>query len=85
MNYLTLLPKVLPLAIKAIRLVEDLFGGGSGEVKKAAVIELVKTSIFAFEDFSEKDIVDDALFNEGIGNFVDGLVKVLNSVNAFND
>lgn len=75
------LPLILPIILQAINLVEKIFGSGHGEEKLEAVVSLVMVAIMAYEGISEKDIVDNALFEEGVRDFVNGIVKILNSTN----
>jgi hypothetical protein len=77
------LPTILPAVIEAVKLAESIFGRGKGEVKKAWVVSAVKSAILAIEGLSQKDIVDDQLFSEGVGDVVDGVVKILNATGKF--
>ncbi len=82
-SLLKYLPMILPIAIEAINLVEKIFGAGEGPAKLAAVVSLVKVAVMAAEGITEKDIVDDELFSEGVEELVSGIVKVLNSTGKF--
>ncbi len=82
-SLLKYLPTILPIIIEAIKLVEKIFGSGQGPAKLAAVVSLVKVAVFAVEGITEKDIVDDELFSEGIEELVSGIVKILNSTGKF--
>jgi hypothetical protein len=78
------LPTIIPLVIEAVKLAEKIFGGKKGEIKKEYVVNLVKVAILSIEGFSQKDIVDETLFAEGVGSVVDGVVKILNATKKFN-
>jgi hypothetical protein len=78
------LPTIIPLVIEAVKAAEKLFGSKKGELKKEYVVNLVKVAILSVEGISQKDIVDENLFSEGVGDIVDGVVKVLNSTKKFN-
>lgn len=77
------LPIALPIAIDAVRLVEKLFGGGNGDTKRSAAVEIVKIAVVAAEGITKKDLVDNDKFAEGVGKIVDGIVLVLNSTGQF--
>ena len=77
------LPTILPLIVATVKSVEALLGGGAGESKRALVVEFVKLAILAAEGVTGKDIVDEELFAEGVGDIVDGVVAILNSTGKF--
>jgi len=81
------LPTIIPLVIEAVKAAEKLFGSKKGELKKEYVVNLAKVAILSVEGISQKDIVDEELFSEGVGegvgSIVDGVVKVLNSTKKF--
>lgn len=52
----------------------------SGGDKKAAVLEIVKASPAIAEAISQKDIVNNALFEQGISKVNDGYVDIMNSL-----
>lgn len=70
----------IPQIISLVERIASLFKGSvSGPDKKAVVMALVKDSIMAAEGITDKDIVDEQAFVEGLGEVVDGTVKMLNA------
>ena len=80
---LKLLPVLLPAVFDAVKLVEKLFGGEKGEVKRGVAIEVVKLVILAAEGVSGKDLVENEAFAAAVGQIVDSVVAALNATNAF--
>ena len=85
--FLKLLPRifeVIPLAVQVAEVLARLLRPGvkSGEFKLQAVKEVVRNAVLASELVSGRDIVDDALFDQGITEITNGAVKVLKAVEA---
>jgi len=66
----------LPNIISAV---ENLFGGGTGDTKKNSVVSLVMGVLGSAENITAKDIVDDAAFQAGLRQAVDGIVAMFNA------
>jgi hypothetical protein len=60
-------------AIKAVK---------AGGDKKAAVVEIVKSSMEVTESLLDKDLVNDPMFSEAIDEINDGYVKLLNAIKS---
>jgi hypothetical protein len=73
---------VLPLAVQVAEILGGLFRPGqkSGEQKLQAVRAIVKQAIEVSELVAGKDIIDEQLLDQGIGEITNGAVKVLNAV-----
>lgn len=84
LSLLKYLPAVLPIAIEIVKIVEKAFGSGGGAAKRAAAVSMVKTVVMGFEGLTQRDIVDENMLEEGLGQVIDGVVKVLNSTRKFN-
>jgi hypothetical protein len=59
--------------------VEGLFGGKSGNDKKATALAFVESAVGAADAISSKNIVDADKFQEGLGKVIDGVVACLNA------
>lgn len=76
-----LLIKALPAVVQLVPVVERLFKGPKqGEAKRTVVVEVVKVLILGAEALANKDLIqDNALFAQGVGQIVDGVVAVMNA------
>ncbi len=74
--------QVLPLAVSIAETVAKLFKPGqkTGAEKLAAVKQVVLNALTASELLSGKQIVDEALLDQGITEITNGAVKILNAV-----
>lgn len=80
--FIGLLPEVIKAVPGIISVVEKLFPGkGRGPEKRSAAVGFIKIAVGLAEGVAGKDYVQDELFSEGIGEIVDGAVKVMNSIN----
>lgn len=77
------LPTILPIAVEAVKFVERMFGKNKGAEKRSVVVSFVRSVVLAAEGIKGSDIVDEDVLSEGIGDIVDGIVKVLNSTGKF--
>lgn len=59
--------------------IEALFGSKKGEEKKEAALSFVGAALSLTEAISNRDIVDEARFREGLGKIIDGVVQCLNA------
>jgi len=73
---------VIPLAVEIAELAGALFAKGqkSGPLKLQLVRQAVRRSLEASEILVGKDIVDEALLDEGITEITNGAVKVMKAV-----
>jgi hypothetical protein len=71
--------KVLGFLPNIIELVEKLFGPKTGKDKLATAQALVTAALAGVEGLSGKEIVDNALFEEGQKQAIEGIVKCLNA------
>ncbi len=58
---------------------EALFGGRSGNEKKEAALSFVTSALSLTEAVSQREIVDEGKFREGLGKIIDGVVQCLNA------
>ncbi len=79
MGFLTKLLKAIAFLPAIITGIEPLFGGGGGDQKKNAAVSLIGTIIGVSESIAAKDIIDEAGFQDGLKQAIDGIVKMLNA------
>jgi len=78
MNFLGKIFKVITMLPSIILGVEGLMTGLKGNQKQNAVIDFAGFSLGLAEAISNKDIVDNVAFQEGLKQANDGIVKMLN-------
>jgi hypothetical protein len=61
------------------RVSEGLFGSHTGEQKKESAISFVAAALQLTESVSNREIVDEAKFKEGLSKIIDGTVQCLNA------
>jgi len=79
MNFLSKILKVVTMLPGIIMGVENFMFGIKGNQKQAAVIDFAGFSLNIAEAISNKDIVDNDAFQEGLKQANDGIVKMLNA------
>jgi hypothetical protein len=79
MNFLSKLLRGVAFIPAVVHGIEALFGGKSGGEKKEAAMSFVSAALSITEAISNRDIVDDARFKEGLGKIIDGVVQCLNA------
>jgi hypothetical protein len=79
MNFLSQLMRGIAFVPAVVHGVEALFGGKTGTEKKDAALSLVSSALSVTEAISQRQIVDDANFKEGLGKIIDGTVQCLNA------
>lgn len=84
MGWITLIAALAPRIFDFIVAVEKIFGPGTGETKKQAVVGMTQAVIGGIQQVStggQKETID--ALAEPIGKAVDGLVAIANAVGAF--
>lgn len=66
----------LPAIVNGI---EGLFGKRSGEEKKNAVLTFLEATLSVSEALSNREIVDNEKFKDGMSKMIDGAVECLNA------
>lgn len=80
-NFLTVGLKIAEIQVPAIATVEQAVKSvKAGGDKKDAVLEIVKNAPALIEAGLDKDIINDTLFQQGIGEINDGYVKVMKAI-----
>lgn len=59
--------------------IEGLFGKRSGEEKKNAALTFLEATLSLSEALSNRQIVDNDRFKNGLGKMIDGAVECLNA------
>jgi hypothetical protein len=77
--FLYKLLKVVSVIPTLIEGAEKLFGAKSGNDKKNFVLTVVGLALNITEAVSNRDIVDEKKFSEGLNETIDGIVKMLNA------
>ncbi len=62
---------------------QAVFGSGTGEVKKAAIMDFLKNAIGVGELALGKDIVDEAEFVAGLDQAAEGVLRALKATNLW--
>ena len=79
MNFLAKLLRGVAFIPAVVHGIEALFGNKNGADKKEAAMSFVGAALSVTEAVSNRDIVDDAKFKEGLGKIIDGVVQCLNA------
>jgi hypothetical protein len=79
MNFLAKLLRGIAFIPAVVHGIEALFGGKSGTEKKEAALSFVGSALSLTEAISQRDIVDEGKFKEGLGKIIDGTVQCLNA------
>jgi hypothetical protein len=79
MNFLAKLLRGIAFIPAVVHGIEALFGGKSGTEKKEAALSFVGSALSLTEAISQRDIVDENKFKEGLGKIIDGTVQCLNA------
>ena len=59
--------------------IEKLLGGRSGEDKKDAALSFVQAALSMSDAITDRQIVDEAKFKDGLSKVIDGTVECLNA------
>jgi len=59
--------------------IEALFGARTGAEKRESALSFIASAISMAESVSNRDIIDEAKFREGLSKIIDGVVQCLNA------
>ena len=79
MNFLAKLLRGIAFVPAVVHGIEALFGSKTGTEKKEAALSFVGSALSITEAISQRDIVDEGKFKEGLGKIIDGTVQCLNA------
>lgn len=79
MNFLAKLLRGVAFIPAVVHGIEALFGSKSGSEKKEAALSFVSAALSITEAVTNKDIVDENKFRDGLGKIIDGVVQCLNA------
>ena len=79
MNFLAKLLRGIAFVPAVVHGIEALFGSKSGSDKKEAALSFVSAALSLTEAVTNKDIVDEGRFKDGLGKIIDGVVQCLNA------
>ncbi len=79
MNFLSKLLRGIAFVPAVVQGIEGLFGSRTGAEKKEAAVSVVGAALSMAESISNRDIVDEGQFREGLGKVIDGTVQCLNA------
>lgn len=84
MEWLALAVNLMPFIIKMVGFVEEIFGDGTGETKKAAVMgatQAVFSGMQAVSTGGQKETWDK--LQEPVGKLIDGIVDIANATGVW--
>jgi hypothetical protein len=79
MNFLAKLLRGIAFIPAIVQGIEALFGGKTGTDKKEAALSFVGAALSMTEAISQREIVDEGKFRDGLGKIIDGTVQCLNA------
>ncbi len=79
MNFLPKLLQGIAFVPAVINGIEGLFGGHAGADKKDAALSFVSAALSITDAVSNKHIVDEGKFKDGLAKVIDGTVQCLNA------
>ena len=79
MNFLSKLLQGISFLPSIVSAVEGLFGSKSGSQKKDAALSFISAALNLGDAISEKQIVDQDKFTDGLSKVIDGVVQCLNA------
>ena len=79
MNFLATLLRGIAFVPAVVNGAEALFGAQSGADKKQAALSFVGSALNVGEAITQKEIVDESSFTDGLGKVIDGVVQCLNA------
>ena len=78
MNFLQKLLQGIAFVPTIVNSIEGLFGSHTGEQKKESAISFVAAALLT-ESVSNREIVDEKKFKDGLSKIIDGTVQCLNA------
>ena len=78
-NFLQKLLQGISFVPSIVSGIEGLFGGRSGADKKQAALSFVGAALSLTEQVTNRNIVDEGKFKDGLGKIIDGTVECLNA------
>jgi len=79
MNFLSKILQGIAFVPAVVNGIEGLFGSRSGSDKKGAAMSFVQAALSMTDAIAQKEVVDSAKFQEGLGKIIDGTVECLNA------
>lgn len=79
MNFLNKLLQGIAFLPAVVNSIENLFLGRSGTEKKDAALSFVQAALSMSDAITNRQIVDEAKFKEGLSKVIDGTVECLNA------
>ena len=79
MNFLSKMLRGIAFIPAVVNGIEGLFGNRSGGEKKEAALSFVSAALSMTEAVTNRDIIDETKFKEGLGKIIDGTVECLNA------
>jgi hypothetical protein len=79
MNFLAKILRGIAFIPAVVQGIEGLFGNNTGKEKREAAMSFVTAALSMGEAISQREIVDEAKFREGLGKIIDGTVQCLNA------
>jgi len=79
MDFLSKLLQGIAFIPAVVSGIEGLFGDRPGNEKRDAAISFVQAALSMSEAISQRRIVNEAQFKEGVGKVIDGTVECLNA------
>ena len=74
MNFLSKLLQGISFVPAVVTAIEGLFGGRSGSEKKDAALSFVQAALSLTDAVTNRQIVDEAKFKEGLSKVIDGTI-----------
>ncbi len=79
MNFLGKLLRGIAFIPAVVHGIEALFGGKTGGDKKEAALSFVTAALSISDSVSNREIVDQDKFRDGLSKIIDGVVQCLNA------
>jgi hypothetical protein len=79
MDFLSKLLQGISFVPALVTGIEKLLGGRSGEEKKDAALSFVQAALSMSDAITNRQIVDEQKFKDGLGKVIDGTVECLNA------
>jgi len=79
MDFLSKLLQGISFVPALVTGIEKLLGGRSGEDKKDAALSFVQAALSMSDAITNRQIVDEQKFKDGLGKVIDGTVECLNA------